>query len=219
MTDDTYIHKGLRKQLIETLRAKGGLDEKVLSAMGVIPRHLFIEDTTFLKAAYEDKPFPIGAGQTISQPFTVAFQSSLLNVSPGEKVLEIGTGSGYQTAVLIELGAKVSSIERQRSLFDVTRARLKSMGYRMELRYGDGYKGLPVFAPFDKILVTCGAPEIPEALKAQLKVGGSMVVPVGPLDQQVMHLITRESDGTYSVDMHGKFKFVPMLSDKARSSR
>jgi len=215
---DSYRHKGLRNKLIGDLRSKGGIDENVLEVMNKIPRHLYIEDNTFLESAYEDKPFPIGAGQTISQPYTVAFQTTLLKVKKGERVLEIGTGSGYQTAVLCELGAKVWTIERQRTLFDNTKRRLLKLGYRAELRYGDGYKGILAFAPFDKILVTCGAPEVPNALLDQLKVGGILVLPVGGLDKQTMLVVERQDKDEYTYKEHGEFRFVPMLSDKENSS-
>lgn len=216
--NDSYRHKGLRKKLIEGLRDKGGLSKNVLEAMNRIPRHLYIDDNTFMESAYEDKPFPIGAGQTISQPYTVAFQTTLLKVSKGERILEIGTGSGYQTAVLCELGAKVWTIERQRSLYDVTKKRLSTFAYRAELRYGDGYKGIPVYAPFDKILVTCGAPNVPQALLDQLKIGGMLVLPVGGLDKQTMVVVQHEEKGRFAYKEHGEFRFVPMLSDKDQSS-
>ncbi len=165
---DSYKHKGLRKQLVETVRAKGISEERILDAIEKIPRHFFL-DSTFQNLAYEDKPFPIGAGQTISQPFTVAFQTQLLQVKKRDKVLEIGTGSGYQACVLLELGATVFTIERQKSLYQKTKLFLPSIGYNPKFFYGDGYKGLPAYAPFDKIIVTAGAPYIPEMLLSQLK--------------------------------------------------
>ena len=212
---DTYSHQGLRNQLIRTIQMKGISDAPVLAAMEKVPRHFFF-DSSFLEYAYEDQPFPIGAGQTISQPYTVAFQTSLLKISKGDKVLEIGTGSGYQACILAELGAKVFSIERQKSLYDKTRLLLSDMGYqRIKLFYGDGYKGIPSFAPFDKVLVTAAAPYIPDPLIAQLKPGGILVVPVGD-DIQVMTTINKISETEIRKEEHGHFRFVPMLEDKAR---
>jgi protein-L-isoaspartate(D-aspartate) O-methyltransferase len=210
---DSYKHKGLRKQLVEEIRQKGISSQKVLEAIERVPRHLFM-DNAFLSHAYEDKAFPIGAGQTISQPYTVAFQTQLLQVSKGEKILEVGTGSGYQTAVLIESGAKVFSIERQRELYDKTRMFLPTLGYNPRLFYGDGYKGLPTYAPFDKIIVTAGAPYIPEELLKQLKVGGIMVIPVGATTIQKMTTVEKISDKEFSIKEHGHFQFVPLLKDK-----
>ncbi len=211
---DSFKHKGLRKQLIEEIRQKGIQDESVLSAIGKIPRHLFL-DSSFLEYAYQDKPFPIGSGQTISQPYTVAFQTDLLRVKKGEKILEIGTGSGYQACVLLELGAKVFSVERQKKLFDKTREFLPRLGYRPRLFYGDGYKGLPTFAPFDKILVTAAAPELPVELFEQLNIGGRLVVPVGSSEIQQMMTIDKMADGELREEKHGAFRFVPLLEDKA----
>ena len=212
---DSYKHQGLRKHLVEVIRGKGITDNNVLAAIGKVPRHFFF-DSSFLEYAYEDQPFPIGAGQTISQPYTVAFQTSLLKISKGDKVLEIGTGSGYQACILAELGAKVFSIERQKSLYDKTRLLLSDMGYqRIKLFYGDGYKGIPSFAPFDKVLVTAAAPYIPDPLIAQLKPGGILVVPVGD-DIQVMTTINKISETEIRKEEHGHFRFVPMLEDKAR---
>lgn len=211
---DTYRHQGLRNQLIRTIQMKGITDQPVLAAMEKVPRHYFF-DSSFLEYAYEDQPFPIGAGQTISQPYTVAFQTMLLKISKGEKVLEIGTGSGYQACILAELGAKVFSIERQKILFDKTRLLLSEMGYqRIKLFYGDGYKGLPSFAPFDKVLVTAAAPSIPELLLRQLKPGGILVVPIGD-EVQVMTAIHKISETEIRKQEHGHFRFVPMLEDKA----
>lgn len=189
--EDEYLFMGKRKRLVEQLRAKGISDEKVLGAIEKIPRHLFFDQTTarpaLLDHAYSDKALPIGAGQTISHPYTVAFQTQQLDLQPGEKVLEIGTGCGYQTAVLVEMKAKVYSIERQKSLFDKTKLFLPFIGYKSaKLIYGDGYKGLPQFAPFDKIIVTAGAPYIPNELLAQLKVGGIMLIPIGEGESQEM---------------------------------
>jgi protein-L-isoaspartate(D-aspartate) O-methyltransferase len=211
---DSFKHKGLRQQLVNHIRNKGIKDEEVLDAMGKIPRHLFL-DSSFLEFAYQDKPFPIGSGQTISQPYTVAYQTELLKVRKGEKVLEIGTGSGYQACVLLEMGAKVFSIERQKKLYDKTRNLLPQLGYRPRLFYGDGYKGLPTFAPFDKILITAAAPEIPEALLAQLRTGGRVVVPVGSSEIQEMLSIDKMEDGNLKKEKHGTFRFVPLLGDRA----
>lgn len=211
MTDD-YRHKGLRRKLVEVLATKGIKNKEVLAAMDKVPRHVFF-DNAFLSHAYEDKAFPIGSGQTISQPYTVAFQTELLQVTKGMKVLEIGTGSGYQTAVLCELGAKVFTIERQRPLFKESRILLEKMHYKVKQFYGDGYKGLPSFAPFDRILVTCGAEQIPLELTKQLKEGGRFVVPIGGRDDQVMKLICRVGEELKQSD-HGIFRFVPMLENK-----
>jgi len=209
--EDSFRHQGLRKQLIEQLAGKGIHNTKVLAAMGKIPRHLFM-DNAFVNFAYQDKAFPIGAGQTISQPYTVAFQTQLLELKPYEKVLEVGTGSGYQAAVLSLLDADVYTIERQRELFLITKKFLPELGYNCRFVYGDGYKGLPKFAPFDKIIVTCGAPFIPEDLVAQLKVGGRMVAPIGDGDVQVMHLIEKITETETKITTHGEFLFVPMLN-------
>jgi protein-L-isoaspartate(D-aspartate) O-methyltransferase len=214
MLQDTYRHKGLRKQLVNLIRSKGIHDSGVLRAMETVPRHLFM-DSSFLEFAYEDKPFPIGSGQTISQPYTVAFQTELLEIKKGEKVLEVGTGSGYQTCVLMELGARVYTVERQKSLYMRTKLFLPTIGYNPKmLIYGDGYKGLPVQAPFDKIIVTAGAPFIPPELKHQLKPGGFLVIPVGS-DNQVMKRIIRTGDSTFGEENHGTFRFVPLVEDKA----
>ncbi len=211
---DSYKHKGLRKQLVETVRAKGISEERILDAIEKIPRHFFL-DSTFQNLAYEDKPFPIGAGQTISQPFTVAFQTQLLQVKKRDKVLEIGTGSGYQACVLLEMGATVFTIERQKSLYQKTKLFLPSIGYNPKFFYGDGYKGLPAYAPFDKIIVTAGAPYIPEMLLSQLKNGGIMVIPVGEGDVQKMITVEKSATGEASIHEHGAFRFVPLLGDKA----
>lgn len=212
---DSYKHQGLRKQLVEMIRDKGIADGNVLAAIGKVPRHYFF-DSSFLKYAYEDKAFPIGAGQTISQPYTVAFQTELLRLNKGDKVLEVGTGSGYQACILAEIGVKVFSIERQKSLYDKAVIFLPELGYRIKLFYGDGYKGLPAYAPFDKIIVTAGAPFIPDALMDQLKPGGILVIPVGSGDVQEMTTITRVSETEFKKREHGKFRFVPLLEDKAR---
>lgn len=211
---DTYRHKGQRKQLAEVVASKGIRNPLVLQAIETVPRHLFIPDTALHKYAYEDKAFPIGSEQTISQPYTVAFQTEVLQIKKRDKVLEIGTGSGYQTAVLLEVGAKVFSIERQKALFDRTKQFLPSMGYNAKLFYGDGYAGLPTFAPFDKIIVTAGAPFIPEDLKQQLKVGGIMIIPVGTGGRQVMTKLIRISETNFEIEEMGNFSFVPMLKEK-----
>ena len=210
---DSFRHQGLRKQLVEHLATKGISNLEVLRAMNKIPRHLFM-DNAFVQFAYQDKAFPIGSGQTISQPYTVAFQSQLLQLKPYEKVLEVGTGSGYQAAVLSLLNAEVFTIERQRELFLKTKKFLPELGYNCMFVYGDGYKGMPKFAPFDKIIITCGAPFIPEDLVAQLKVGGRMVAPIGDGNIQVMHLIEKISATETRITTHGEFSFVPMLNDK-----
>jgi protein-L-isoaspartate(D-aspartate) O-methyltransferase len=210
MIEDSYRHKGLRKKLVDELKVKGIQDENVLEAIGKVPRHVFM-DSSFINFSYKDKAFPIGAGQTISQPYTVAFQTSLLQVKPNDKILEIGTGSGYQTAVLLELGARVFTIERQRELYVKAMTILPQMGYRTNFFYGDGTLGLPTYAPFDKILVTAGAIDIPDNLLKQLKIGGRMVVPVGSRDLQAMTLIERTDDETFVKTQHGSFIFVPLL--------
>lgn len=210
---DTFKHKGLRQQLVTVLIAKGIKDEAVLKAIGNIPRHLFM-DSSFLDHAYQDKAFPIAADQTISQPYTVAFQTELLQVKKGDKILEIGTGSGYQSAVLCELDAKVYSIERQQELFKKTSKFLPKLGYRpKKLIFGDGYKGLKEEAPFDSIIVTAGAPFIPKPLLSQLKIGGRLVIPVGG-DVQVMTLIIRKGVKEFEKHELGDFRFVPLLEDK-----
>ncbi len=210
---DTYKHKGLRKQLVATLATKGIKDSAVLEAIGSIPRHLFM-DSSFIDHAYQDKAFPIGANQTISQPYTVAFQSELLEVKLGDKILEIGTGSGYQTAVLCVLGAHVYSIERQLELFKKTSKFLPKIGYvAKRLIFGDGYKGLKDEAPFDSIIVTAGAPYVPKPLLAQLKVGGRLVIPVGDVDQ-IMTLYIRRGAKEFEKHELGNFKFVPLLENK-----
>lgn len=210
---DTIKHQGMRKNLINALRNKELYEESVLDAMNLVPRHLFIDSSAFLEFAYQDAAFPIGAGQTISHPSTVAWQTSLLNVKKGERVLEIGTGCGFQTAVLCELKVKVYTIERQRELYMKTKRLLPEMGYRAHLYYGDGYKGIPQWAPYDKVIVTCGAPKIPEDLLAQLVVGGVMVVPVGE-GTQTMMLIEKRGEDEYDIQECGDFSFVPMLPDR-----
>ncbi len=215
MLEDNYRHKGLRHTLVQTLKDKGITDERVLDAIGAVPRHLFLE-SSFVEYAYQDKAFPIGSGQTISQPMTVAMQSQLLMISKGMKVLEIGTGSGYQACVLAQLGAKVFSIERQRNLYNKTKALLSEMPYFIKTFLGDGNKGLPTFAPFDRIIITAAAPEIPDALIAQLKPGGIMVIPLNSEHdamQQVMLRLTKQADGTLSREEFGNCRFVPMLKN------
>jgi len=211
--NDSYQHKGLRRKLVDEIRHKGITDESVLSAINKVPRHLFM-DSSFIKFAYRDQAFPIRAGQTISQPYTVAFQTQLLAVSPMHKVLEVGTGSGYQAAVLAEMGAKVYTIERQKELYLSSQSLLNSLNYRMHFFYGDGYQGLPTYGPFDRILITAAAPEIPEKLLEQLKTGGRLVVPLGGSNTQVMTLIEKKDEHEYTTSEHGLFVFVPMIGGK-----
>lgn len=208
--EDSFRHKGLRKKLIEEIRQKGITDEKVIEAINKVPRHLFME-SGFINFSYKDSAFPIGAGQTISQPYTVAFQTQLLQIQPYDKVLEVGTGSGYQTAVLVELGAKVYTIERQRELYIKAKSLLEQMGYNPHFFYGDGYLGKPSYGPYKKILVTAGAPEIPEKLIEQLEIGGRMVIPVGDNNGQDMLLIEKLSATETRTTNHGKFIFVPLV--------
>jgi protein-L-isoaspartate(D-aspartate) O-methyltransferase len=211
---DDHRHQGLRKRLVEVLKTKGIKDARVLEAIGRIPRHQFIDDSAFLELAYQDIAFPIGSGQTISQPYTVAFQTELLDLKPRMKVLEIGTGSGYQTAVLCTLECKVFSIERHRPLYLRTKERLASMNMRPNLFHGDGFKGWPQEAPFDRVLVTCGAPWVPDELLQQVKPGGMLVIPVGEGEEQRMLRMIRAQDGTFTSDDRGAFRFVPMLQDR-----
>jgi protein-L-isoaspartate(D-aspartate) O-methyltransferase len=211
--NDSNRHKGLRNQLVSTIKAKGIANKLVLEAISKVPRHLFM-DSGFVDFAYQDKPFPIGSDQTISQPYTVAFQTELLEVEPGHKILEIGTGSGYQTAILIELKAEVYSIERQKALYTKAKKFLPKVGYvPKKLVFGDGYIGLAENAPFDGILVTAGAPFVPKPLLGQLKLGGRLVIPVGD-DTQVMTVYTRISENKFDKHEYGDFKFVPMLKEK-----
>lgn len=212
--EDSYRHKGLRKQLIDSLRDKGITDERVLQSMEAIPRHYFL-DSAFDKVAYEDKAFPIAEDQTISQPYTVAYQSQLLDVKPFEKILEIGTGSGYQAMVLAGMGAQVYTIERQKKLFDqhrnfILRAKYPSIKYF----YGDGFEGLPTFAPFDKIIITAAAPYIPPKLLTQLKTGGKMVIPLGEGNVQRMLRLTKMEDGSAQEESFDNFSFVPMVEGR-----
>jgi protein-L-isoaspartate(D-aspartate) O-methyltransferase len=210
---DTFKHKGMRQQLVEVVRSKGITDENVLNALGKVPRHLFM-DSGFLDHAYQDKAFPIAADQTISQPYTVAYQTELLQVKKGDKILEIGTGSGYQAAILCEMGAKVYSIERQLELFKSTSKFLPKLGYRVKkLVFGDGYKGLKEDAPFDGIIVTAGAPYVPKLLMSQLAIGGRLVIPVGTIIQ-VMTLFIRKGEKDFEKHEFGEFRFVPLLEDK-----
>jgi protein-L-isoaspartate(D-aspartate) O-methyltransferase len=211
--EDTSKHQGLRNQLVKALQLKGIKDVNVLEAIKKVPRHLFL-NSSFENYAYQDKAFPIGAGQTISQPYTVAFQSELLQIKKDHKVLEIGTGSGYQTAVLCMMGAKVYSVERQNELFKQTSVLLPKLGIRPKhLTFGDGYKGLPTYAPFDSIIVTAGAPLIPQPLMAQLKIGGRLVIPLGD-EVQVMTLLIRINETQFEKHELGEFRFVPLLEDK-----
>jgi protein-L-isoaspartate(D-aspartate) O-methyltransferase len=210
---DTAKHQGLRNQLAAILEQKGITDKNVLEAIKKVPRHLFL-NSSFEDYAYQDKAFPIGAGQTISQPYTVAFQSQLLEVQKGHQVLEIGTGSGYQTAVLCAMGAKVFSVERQNELFKTTSLLLPKLGIRPKhLSFGDGYKGLPNYAPFDSIIVTAGAPMIPKPLMAQLKIGGRLIIPVGE-DPQIMTMLIRKNETQFEKHEFGEFRFVPLLENK-----
>jgi len=207
---DTFEAKGKRKKLVAELRQKGITDEEVLRAIDKVPRHLFM-DPAFLVHAYTDKAFPISSGQTISQPYTVAVQSSLLRVRKRDKILEIGTGSGYQAAILAEMGAKVYTIERFRDLFLKAQSILATLGYSIDFFYGDGYEGKPQYGPFDGIIITAAAPEIPQVLLQQLKIGGRLVIPVGESSSQVMTVIDRTSNDVFEKTEHGNFVFVPML--------
>ena len=208
--EDSYRHKGLRRKLIEELERRGISDPGVLEAFDKVPRHFFL-DLAFTNQAYSNVAFQIGAGQTISHPYTVAFQSELLNVSKGAKVLEIGTGSGFQTSILSAMGAKVYSIERQKELYLKAKRIIHKLGYNPKLFYGDGYKGQPSYAPYDRILVTCGAPFLPEELLNQLKIGGILVIPIGGGDSQIMTRYIKVSQEEITKDTYGDFSFVPML--------
>ncbi|MGC1243395.1 MAG: protein-L-isoaspartate(D-aspartate) O-methyltransferase [Chryseosolibacter sp.] len=212
MFEDNYKHRGLRNKLVKILEKKGISDPRVLTAIGKVPRHLFF-DNALLEHAYQDKAFPIGEGQTISQPYTVAFQSEKLEIRPGDRVLEIGTGSGYQACILLELGAKVYTIEYNRKLYDTTRTFLPLMGYKPFFFYGDGSKGLPTKAPFDKIIVTAGAPIIPAALTDQLAEGGILVIPVGNREKQKMIRIRKKGDKLLKEEFDN-FAFVPLLGEE-----
>lgn len=209
--EDNHRHRGLRNKMIQIIREKGIQDEKVLDAMNRVPRHVFL-DKAFVEIAYENRAFPIGDGQTISHPYTVAYQTQLLDVKEDEKILEIGTGSGYQAAVLAELGARVYTIERIRTLYDKTKPILKALGYRkVRCFYGDGYKGIPGIAPFDKIIITAAAPEIPQEILKQLKIGGTLIIPYGEGSSQQMLQIKRTGDYDFEQKTLDTFSFVPML--------
>ena len=208
--EDSYRHKGMRRQLVKILQTKGIADQRILNIIGKIPRHFFFENA-LVEHAYEDKAFPIGAGQTISQPYTVAFQTELLGIKPGDKILEIGTGSGYQAMVLVDMGADLYTIEYQKELYERTRAFLPTMGYNPHFCFGDGSKGLSKFAPFDKIIVTAGAPTVPDALIDQLNVGGCLVIPVGNQKTQQMLRVTKTAEGKIRNEVFHDFKFVPLL--------
>lgn len=210
MLEDTYRHKGLRRKLAQTVKNKGIRDERIIRAIEKVPRHYFF-DQAFLEHAYQDKAFPIGQGQTISQPYTVAFQTQLLEIEEGDKVLEIGTGSGYQACILLELGADVFTIEYIRTLYQTAKAFLPKMGYRPHFFHGDGTKGLPSFAPYDKIIVTAAAPEIPQPLLDQLKIGGILVIPVGDDMLQKMMRIIKLDENKYKEESHDFFSFVPLV--------
>jgi protein-L-isoaspartate(D-aspartate) O-methyltransferase len=212
--EDTYRHKGLRRKLVDTIRSKGITDEKVLEAIGNIPRHFFL-DSAFDEKAYEDRAFPIGEGQTISQPYTVAYQTQLLEVKNFDKVLEIGTGSAYQATVLATVGAQVYTIERQKKLFDHNKlfAFLKKF-HTIKFFYGDGFEGLPTYAPFDKVIITAAAPHVPEKLIQQLKPGGMMVIPLGAGEVQQMKRITKLENGALKEEVFDNFSFVPMKEGK-----
>jgi protein-L-isoaspartate(D-aspartate) O-methyltransferase len=211
---DNLKYQGLRKRLVASIREKGIATREILDAIEKIPRHLFI-GTGFEEHAYDDKAFKIGAGQTISQPSTVAIMTALLGSLEGRKILEVGTGSGYQAAILCELGAKVYTIERQKELYEKSKDLLNSLGYKPRFFYGDGYKGLSSFAPFDGIIVTCGAPFVPDALVEQLNIGGRLVIPVGD-EVQEMLVISKLSESNFKKESHGQFRFVPMLEKRAR---
>ena len=213
--NDNYRHQGLRLKLVELLREKGINDQEVLAAISKVPRHLFI-DKAFLEFAYQNKAFPIGSGQTISNPYTVAYQTSLLKIKPKDKILEVGTGSGYQTAILLELKAQVYSVERQKELYLKTKFFLPKLGYQPMFFYGDGYKGLVNFAPFDKIIVTAGAPYVPNDLIKQLKEGGIMVIPVGGSNVQKMLLINKISKNNIEQKVLDDFSFVALLRKKSQ---
>lgn len=211
--EDSYRHKGMRKQLVKEVASKGISDDRVLDAMMILPRHFFF-DPIFVEHAYEDKAFPIGEGQTISQPYTVAFQSELLEVKRGDKVLEIGTGSGYQASILLMLGASVYTIEYNKKLFEKTKEFLPKLGFKPHFFYGDGSKGLPERAPYDGIIVTAGAPSVPEDLIKQLKIGGRLVIPVGNGKTQVMYKYTKISENKIAKKAYNNFSFVPLRGEK-----
>ena len=207
---DTYRHKGLRQKLVNQIKSKGIRDERVLDAINKVPRHMFM-DSSFIHFSYSDQAFPIGAGQTISQPYTVAFQTQLLEVKPGDKVLEIGTGSGYQAAILSEMGIKVFTIEYNKVLYERTKKFLPKLGYKLVFKQGDGSLGWPIHAPYDGIVVTAGAPVVPESLKLQLTMGGKLVIPVGNAERQQMLCITRTGESDFEIKEFDYFAFVPLL--------
>ncbi|MCE5344686.1 MAG: protein-L-isoaspartate(D-aspartate) O-methyltransferase [Bacteroidales bacterium] len=207
---DTFEAKGKRKKLVAELRQKGISDEDVLRAIDIVPRHLFM-DPAFFNHAYVDKAFPIASGQTISQPYTVAVQSSLLHVKKRDKILEIGTGSGYQAAILAHMGARVYTIERFRELFIKAQVTLGSLGYKIDFFYGDGYEGKPQYGPYDGIIITAAPPEVPKKLLQQLKIGGRLVTPLGSSGSQVMTVVVRTGEDNFEYSEHGNFIFVPML--------
>ena len=213
MQEDNFFQKGKRQQLVKLLAQEGISDKRVLEVMAELPRHFFV-NTTYADHAYDNKPLPIDKNQTISQPYTVAFQTQLLSVEQGDKILEIGTGSGYQAAVLLKLGAKVYSIERHKVLFNNTKQLFNELGLKVHLFYGDGFKGQPLFAPFDKILITAAAPTVPDELLKQLKVGGVLVVPIDNGKSQTMTSFKKINDTNFEVKKHGQFSFVPMLKGK-----
>jgi protein-L-isoaspartate(D-aspartate) O-methyltransferase len=217
MIEDNYRQRGLRNNLVKKLRLKGILNECVLAAVGKVPRHVFFDDA-LLNHAYEDKAFPIGEGQTISQPYTVAFQTEKLEIKPGDKVLEIGTGSGYQAAILVEMGAKVYTIEFQKKLYDHTKEFLPTLGYKPYFFFGDGSKGIPSKAPYDKIIVTAGAPVVPTALIDQLAEGGMMIIPVGDREKQMM-LRIKKKNGKIVKEEFDNFAFVPLLGEQGWSEK
>lgn len=212
---DSFKYKGMRRQLVRELKDKGIQDKRVLNAFEAIPRHFFL-DNAFAEQAYTNMPFQIGSGQTISHPYTVAFQTELLDIKKGDKILEIGSGSGFQTCMLCEMGAKVYSIERHKELHMKAKLMIRKLNYTARMSFGDGYKGLPTFAPFDKIIITCGAPNIPQDLMDQLKIDGIMIIPVGEGDKQQMKRITKTSESDYEIEDLGVFSFVPMLEDKVK---
>jgi protein-L-isoaspartate(D-aspartate) O-methyltransferase len=213
--EDNFRHKGMRRQLIDELKAKGIQNKAILEAFDRVPRHFFL-DLAFVNQAYSNMAFQIGAGQTISHPYTVAFQTDLLNVTKGTKVLEIGTGSGFQTSILCAIGAKVVSIERQRELFQKAKHIIDALGFTPKLFYGDGYKGQPTYGPYDRVLVTCGAPFVPQALLEQLKVGGILVIPIGEGEKQIMTKIVKVGEDQFEETTYGDFSFVPMLERTAK---
>jgi len=212
--EDTFRHKGLRRKLVDELHLKGIINTDVLDAINKVPRHVFM-DSSFINFAYKDQAFPIAAGQTISQPYTVAFQTQLLEIEKLDKVMEIGTGSGYQCAVLLEMGAQVFTIERHRELFIKAQSILLHLNYKPHFFFGDGYEGVPAYAPFDKIIVTAGGSDIPEQLLGQLKIGGKLIMPVGSSNSQRMTLVEKLSANEYRTSEHGSFIFVPLLKGKS----